>query len=341
LQEAGFSVKIIGRKLRDSIPLSGLAFKHKRISCLFNTSWLFYGEFNLRVFFCLLFSSQDAVCAVDLDTALPVLFISRLKRIPRVYDARELWTEVKNIVDRPRIQKIWKRIEQYCLPKFIHGYAVSTSIANELHKNYGVHFITIRNISILQNRKTKSIPDIDKSFLLYQGYVHEGRGIEALISAMQNIRMKLIICGTGNVLDECKRLAEKLKLEDKVIFKGLVPPSQLWEFTESAFIGLNLVEPVGLNQVYSLANKFFDYIHAELPQVTMNFPEYKNINDKYQIAILIDDIHPETITKSIDTLINDRDLYQKLKNNCRIAKEVLNWQQEEKKLVEFYQKVLN
>ena len=332
---------MIGRRLPESIPLTGLPFQHKRISCLFNTSWLFYLEFNLRVFFCLLFSSLDAICAVDLDTALPVLFISRIKRIPRVFDARELWTEMKPVIDRPRIQRMWKKIEQYCLPKFKNGYAVSTSIANELGKNYGVQYITIRNISILQNEKTGTQAGITEPFLLYQGYIHEARGIEQLIAAMQKISIKLVICGAGNVLDNCIKLSRDLMLEDKVVFKGLVPPGQLRNFTEHAFIGFNLVEPSGLNQYYSLANKFFDYIHAELPQVTMNFPEYKRINDEYEIAILIDDINPETIAKAILQLINDNALYQRLKNNCRKAKVVLNWQQEEKRLVEFYQKVLN
>ena len=258
-----------------------------------------------------------------------------------MYDARELWTELKSVVDRPRIQKIWKRIEQYCLPRFKHGYAVSTSIANELQKRYSVRFITIRNIPVLQSENHKTRHRTDEPFLLYQGYVHEARGIEQLVTAMQQIPMKLIICGEGNVLDNCIRLARELQLEEKVIFKGLIPPSQLREFTQKAFIGFNLVEPVGLNQYYSLANKFFDYIHSELPQVTMNFPEYQRINDEYEVAVLINDIHPNTIASAVDRLIHDKALYQRFVENCRKAKLVLNWQGEEKKLVEFYQRLLN
>jgi glycosyltransferase involved in cell wall biosynthesis len=330
---------MLGRKLPASIPLKEVPFRHRRLSCVFNKTWLFYLEFNFKVFFCLLFNRQDAICAVDLDTALPVYFISKLKRIPRIYDARELWTEMKPVIDRPLIHKIWIRIEKYCLPRFRYGYAVSKSIAEELNRRYGVDYLTIRNLPVLREAVTS--PTAEEPYILYQGYVHEARGIEELIKAMKEIDLKLIICGSGNLLDRCITLSKESGLEHKVIFKGLVPPNELLKYTEGAFIGINLVENSGLNQFYSLANKFFDYIQAELPQITMNFPEYKRVNEEYEIAILIDNICPEAITNSILTLIHNPDIYAKLKNNCKKARVEYNWQNEEKKLLDFYQKVMH
>jgi glycosyltransferase involved in cell wall biosynthesis len=72
----------------------------------------------------------------------------------------------------------------------------------------------------------------------------------------------------------------------------------------------------------------------------MNFPEYKRINKEFEVAVLVDNIEPATIASSIQQLINDGNLYAKLKENCKKARTVLNWQNEEKRLVEFYQKVL-
>ena len=74
-------------------------------------------------------------------------------------------------------------------------------------------------------------------------------------------------------------------------------PDELKSYTQKAKLGINLVEHLGLSYYYSLSNKFFDYIHAGLPQITMNFPEYKNLNDKYQVAILIDKPEPQLIAK--------------------------------------------
>jgi glycosyltransferase involved in cell wall biosynthesis len=92
-----------------------------------------------------------------------------------------------------------------------------------------------------------------------------------------------------------------------------------------------------LNQYYSLANKFFDYINNGLPQVTMNFPEYRMINDEFDVALLINDLQPATLTEAINKLLNDEELYNRLQQNCLRARQVLNWQHEEKKLIAYYE----
>jgi len=96
-----------------------------------------------------------------------------------------------------------------------------------------------------------------------------------------------------------------------------------------------------LNQWLALPNKFFDYIHAGLPQVTMNYPEYKRINDQFEVAVLIDDLAPERIAAAINNLLSDEVLYNKLRSNCLKARLELNWQHEEKKLISFYRSVFN
>ena len=71
----------------------------------------------------------------------------------------------------------------------------------------------------------------------------------------------------------------------------------------------------------------------------MNFPEYKNLNDKYQVAILIDKPEPQLIAEAVNKLLNDENLYQQLSNNALLAKNELNWQLESKKLLDIYQQI--
>ena len=112
LARNGYAVALVGRKLISSLPLSEKKFKQKRIRCWFNKGKWFYAEYNFRLFFFLLFKRMDAICAIDLDTILPCLHISRWKRIPRIYDAHELFTELKEVLSRPSIQKAWTKIEK-------------------------------------------------------------------------------------------------------------------------------------------------------------------------------------------------------------------------------------
>jgi hypothetical protein len=71
----------------------------------------------------------------------------------------------------------------------------------------------------------------------------------------------------------------------------------------------------------------------------MNFPEYKKINDEYEVAVLIDDLQITTIADAVNKLLKDEMLYTTLQQNCLKARQVLNWRKEEKKLLEFYKKI--
>ena len=311
--------------------------KQKRINCLFEKGKLFYAEYNIRVFFYLLFKKIDCVGAIDLDTILPCYFISQIKKTKRVYDAHELFCEMKEIVTRPAIYKLWKRIERFTVPKFSSGYTVNQPIADEFEKMYAVHYKVIRNIALL---KDIQYTEKKEKFILYQGAVNEGRSFETLIPAFKNINCKLIICGDGNFIEQAKQLVADNNLGDKVIFKGKIKPEELSVITQQAYIGITLFENKGLSNYYSLGNRFFDYLHAGIPQLCVNYPLYKEINDQLPIAVLIDDISATNIAAQLNNLLANEVLYNELQQNCLTLRQTLNWQNEEKKLIQFYKSTL-
>lgn len=337
LAEAGFDVTLVGRKLSRSLPLTQELFKQRRINCIFKKGKPFYIEYNTRLSFFLLFQKIDCICAIDLDTILPCYFISILKKIKRVYDAHELFCEMKEIVTRPSIYNFWKKIEKFAVPKFTNGYTVNEPIANEFKEMYGVHYEVVRNIALLrpfiqQSKKEK--------FILYQGAVNEGRSFETLIPAMKDVDGKLIICGSGNFLEETQQLVRENKLENKVIFKGKIKPAELRTITQQAYIGITLFDDKGLSNYYSLANRFFDYLHAGIPQLCVNYPVYKLINDEHPVAVLVDDISAKNLAQQLNNLLQNKVLYKELEQNCLKVMQILNWQEEEKKLIKFYKELL-
>lgn len=338
LAENGYDVTLVGYVKKNSVPLRNEKYKQKRINCFFRKGKLFYAEYNTRLFFYLMFQKMDAICAIDLDTILPCLRVSKLKKIPRIYDAHELFTELKEVVIRPHIQKMWTGVEKHAVPKYQLGYTVSESIAAEFKKRYGVNYSTIRNVSRLKP-VNKNISQ--EKFILYQGAVNEARAFEYLIPAMKMVNCRLVICGDGNFMPQLKELIKDHDVEEKVELMGMLSPEHLWEFSQKAYIGIAVAENEGLNQYMALPNKFFDYMHAGLPQVTMNFPEYKKINDQFEVALLIDNPAPKTIADELNKLLQDTVLHDRLRANCLRAREILNWQQEEKKLLSFYQTIFS
>ena len=195
----------------------------------------------------------------------------------------------------------------------------------------------IRNIPLLEELTYK--PKKEK-IIIYQGSVNEARGFEFLIPAMKMINAPLHIYGDGNFLEQTKKLIEDNDVGHKVFLMGKLIPPALSEKTSEAYIGINLVENTGLNQYYSLANKFFDYIHHGLPQVTMDFPEYRKVNEKYKVAVLVEHLTPDQLSVSLKQLLNNEDLYNDLYQNCLEAREYYTWQKEEIKLIKFYKNLL-
>ncbi|MBI1342651.1 MAG: glycosyltransferase [Terrimonas sp.] len=333
LADAGYEVTLTGRKRKTSLPLSPASYQQTRLQCFFTKGILFYAEFNTRLFFYLLFKKCDCICAIDLDTILPCYGASKLKGVQRVYDAHEYFSQMEEVISRPLVYKFWHWVEQKMIPRFPKGYTVCGSIADEFKHLYHVHYAVVRNVPVVQEEEPVTTTE---KYILYQGAVNKGRGLVNLIQAMKSVPCPLVICGDGNAMDEVKEAIILHGLENKIKLTGMLPPEKLKEYTRNAYMAVNTFQRQGLNQYFSLANKFFDYIHAGIPQVTMNYPEYRRINEEYDIALLIEDINPETIAQGLNKMLNDNVLFNRLQANMAKARKALNWNNEQSVLLNFY-----
>lgn len=339
LTNAGYKVTLVGFKRKKSKPLQERPFKQVRLPILAEQGKLLYGGYWTLLFFYLLTRRFSALCAIDLDTILPVYLVSIVRYKRRIYDAHELFTELKEVVTKPREKKIWDWIEKTTLPNFQFNYTVGDYCALYFKEKYHKNYVVVRNATVL---KPFTIPEKEERFILYQGWVNEGRCFEELIPAMKQVDAKLIICGEGNFFKQAQELVDKEGLSDKIIFKGFVPPDDLKQYTVNATIGITLFHAVSKSNEYSLANRFFDYMHHGVPQLCMNFPEYRSINAQYEIAALVDDpATPESIAEALNKLLNDKAYYERLQQNSMRAREHYNWQNEEKKLLKLYEDLFN
>lgn len=326
-----YDVSLWGRKKSKETTVTR-PFSQRRFSFLLKSGPLFYLAYNVRIFFALLFAKVDIIHAVDLDT-LPACFAaSRLRSKKLVYDSHEYFTEVPELVSRPKKRAIWLRIEQAILPRVKQGITVGQMIAKEYETKYNVPFTVVKNSPVLQELVTV---EQQEKYLLYQGALNKGRGLEALIGAMPHVDITLRIAGSGDLDDELRSLVKELKVEHKVTFLGMLKPSELPPLTAGAFAGINVSENMGLSYYYSLNNKFFDYIHAGLPAITNPFPEYQLLDEQYNCSVFAT-AESQDIARAVNLLLSDEELYGKLKKNCLLARKEFNWESEEKKLIEVY-----
>ena len=337
-----YRVILVGRIKRESIPLVPRRFEQKRLRCIFQRGKLFYLEYNIRLFLFLLFTPFDLVGAVDLDTIFPALLVSRLKGQKCIFDAHEYFSEVPEVVDRPIVKRIWELLAFLCIPRMHGCYTVSQSLAEIFERKYEKKFDLIRNLPSERTDLAPTDDGSDRKILLYQGVLNAGRGLEPLIRAIDKLEgMILWLVGEGDLSSDLRELVLQKQMGTKVKFLGYQSPEDLRQLTVQADIGFNLLENKGESYYYSLANKFFDYIQAELPSVNMNFPEYSRINKQFEVSVLLNDLEEKSIINAIVRLRDDQILYQRLKDNCREAKRLLNWEREQGKLLAIYQKVTN
>jgi len=202
--ELSYEVVLVGRKLNNSLPIDR-KYKTKRFNLWFNTGFLFYANYNIRLFFFLLFSKSTLLWSNDLDTLPANYLISKIKGVKLIYDSHEYFTEVPELVNRQKVQKIWQTIERWIFPKLKNLVTVSPQIAAEYSAKYGVKITVIRNlpIKIKAHYEVRNIKIAGKKIILYQGWINVNRGLEPLISAMKQIEnAHLYIIGDGDVFDK-------------------------------------------------------------------------------------------------------------------------------------------
>jgi glycosyltransferase involved in cell wall biosynthesis len=71
----------------------------------------------------------------------------------------------------------------------------------------------------------------------------------------------------------------------------------------------------------------------------MDFPEYRKLNEDWQVFELVAGPEVETLRQAIRKLLHDTAHYQKLQEHCRKAAATLNWEQEEQKLLALYERL--
>ena len=338
LHNAGYDVFLIGRKLSNSKPLNR-SYRTKRISLLFNKGVLFYAEFNLRLFFVLLFYKKDVLLANDLDTLLPNYLISKLQIKKLVYDSHELFSEIPELVNKPFTKKVWRILERRVLPNLKNTYTVSNSIADYYDKKYQTKFKVIRNLPLMIRTISKGNFSFDhkgEKIILYQGAINIGRGLELIINTMPFIsNCILVIIGNGDIIKNLKSYVKNINLVKKVRFLESLTPNELQKITPLANIGISIEEDLGLNYRFSLPNKIFDYINAEVPILVSNLPEMRKIIDTHKVGEIVKDRSPQKLALQIKELLK-KDYSEELKK----AKKELIWENQEEELLAIFRNII-
>ena len=337
LSKMGFKVLLIGRKFKNSEKLNR-NYNTFRFKLLFNKGFLFYAEYNLRLFFKLFFIKKEILLSNDLDTLLPNYLISKIFKTKLVYDSHELFTEVPELINRPFVQNFWLTIEKNILPNIKNCYTVNSEIAKIYSIKYNIPVKVIRNLAPKYHKKVHLEPFAEKikgtkKMLILQGAgINVDRGAEEAVEAMQHLEnCVLYIIGSGDVIGILKNKIKTLNLEEKVFILPKMPYLELMKYTQIADLGLSLDKNTNLNYEFSLPNKIFDYIQAGTPLLVSNRKIIKEIVECNNIGKVIETHNPKEIATCISSIFKNEEQYNKWCQNLIKTADIYNWENEIKK----------
>jgi len=183
--------------------------------------------------------------------------------------------------------------------------------------------------------------------LVHEGALTFNRGLKNMLSALlllreqfANIQLKIIGGSPKKEMDYISKFILDNSLQSNIIQTGWVPYEDVSNHIKNCDIGLILYSPTK-NNLFSTSNKLFNYIASGLAIVSVDLPETKKILNPLNNSIIVENNKSIKIAEAIGTLIRDPKLLLEKKIASQNAYQKYNWSVEEKKLLNFYNTVIN
>lgn len=227
--------------------------------------------------------------STPLTVAVPGVLAARLRRVPFVFEVRDLWPEVPiemGALRNPIARKLAGGLANFAYRNAAEVIALSPGMADGVTKRRpGTPVTVVPNAADLdlfhvdpQHIKRFRAEHRwlgDRPLLVYTGALGAVNGVEYLVRAMDRIReidpgIQLLIVGHGREWESTGRLAADLGLLDRTVrMWEKVPKSELPVILGAATMSSSTVRPIrGLWD--NSANKFFDALAAERP-IAINY----------------------------------------------------------------------
>lgn len=329
---------------KDNLILNRFKLSSRKLSKNLFVQILKYFEFIYRV---TLFYRKKDIKMINIHAIalLPFgIFLKYLFKAKLVYDTHELETETNG--SKGLRKKLAKFMEKSLIKKCDLIFVVSENIADWYAKEYDIKRpIVVKNAPrLIDSKKTNhfrenlSIKD-NSIIVLYQGGLSKGRGVDLLLESFKkrdDDKVVIVFMGYGQLEEDIKITSKE---KNNLFFHPAVAPEVVLEYTSSADFGIHMIQNTCLNHYYCLPNKLFEYSMAGLPVIVSNMKEMRELVEKYDMGIIVEDDKVNSMNNAIDKILQS-DIKQ-MKQNARRCAEENSWEVQEIKMLNEYKRVLN
>ena len=146
----------------------------------------------------------------------------------------------------------------------------------------------------------------------------------------------LFLCSEKDQL-RFKSFNKFYSLNKRIFLHDLVPYHKLSATLSSANLGLILnYKPDWPSHWFSLPNRIFDYIHADLDILSTKQPEFLKVIEKYNIGRTFEFMNEKSFVENILNCIHNSGFYR---TSTEAAKNENNWDREKNKFIGIYKNI--
>jgi len=317
-------------------------FKIIRLGPAFSFENLFGRIFYLFfALFYLLFNDYDIIHAHAFLPGIPAKLASIIKRKPVVFTVHGI---VKNSWDEISSYKIisyfYRWIENLILFNLHYDFQISVSEDFLRYKNVNKKIEIIPNgVDVKIFNSVKTIKDKDFK-IIFVGRLHPQKGLIYLLKAMVLVireikNVYLILVGDGKLKKYLKNESKKLKLADKIIFKGELKGKKLIKEykTSHLFVLPSIYEGQPLTLLEAWA--------AKIPVVVTDVGANKNFVENGKNGYLVSPKNPKALAEKIIFVLKNQNWDFLGENGYKMVKKNYSWDSAVEKTYQVYLKVLN
>jgi len=289
----------------------------------------------------------DLILVRDLPLLVNGVIVGKMLRIPVIFDMAEVYSAMWSDLNRARgfslstfllkNPTIGKLLEKYAIRRADHTFVVVEE-AKQYLMDLG---IANEKISIVSNT-----PDLtalawtengetvdkwpDKLILLYHGYINEGRGLEAVVRAIPELRRRfdnvlLVLIGAGDGLERFRELARRLNVTQHVVFMGWRKLEEIPTFIKAATICI-VPHLATAHKDTTVPNKLFDYMACGKPVVVSDAKPLRRIVEEERCGLFFRSGDIDSFVEAVTRVARDASLaHQFGANGSAAVRARYNW----------------
>ena len=232
-------------------------------------------------------------------------------------------------------------LEKKYIDEFIYISTASPLITKAIEADFAnkkLQFITLLNTFFKKDQPDfrSDLEENQLKLFWFSQYIGTGRGLELLITCLQKLNdTSITLTLAGNCTNLVKNQFLKLAgdFSNNIDFCGVITPKELPRLAARFHVGLALEPARDINNDIALSNKIFTFLLAGNAIIFSETNAQKKFNYEYKAGISFPIGDREELEKCILYFKNKLILNNQRVRNFTTAHEVLNWENESKKLL--------